>query len=59
MIFKNKKSDEKKMNSFQHFGNILTDSESHAIKFLRTGLTYAHIQGPPTQIDAFQTNIFS
>ena len=41
MIFKNEKSHVKKLNSFQHFGNILTDSESPAFKFFRTGLTYA------------------
>ena len=27
MIFKNEKAHVKKLNSFQHFGNILTDSE--------------------------------
>ena len=31
----------KKLNSFQHLGNILTDSESPAIKFFRTDLTCA------------------
>ena len=38
MIFKNQKAHVKKLNSFQHFGNISTDSESPAIKFFRTGL---------------------
>ena len=31
------------LNSFQHFGNILTDSECPAFKFFRTGLTCAFI----------------
>ena len=35
-----KKSRMKKFISFQHFGNILTDSESPAFKFVRIGLTY-------------------
>ena len=43
MIFKNEKAHVKKLNSFQHFGNILTDSESPAFKFVRIGLTYAFI----------------
>ena len=43
MIFKNEKSQVEKLNSFQHFGNILTDFESLAFKFFRTGLTYAFI----------------
>ena len=44
MIFKNEKAQVKKLNSFQHFGNILTDSESPAFKFVRIGLlTYAFI----------------
>ena len=43
LIFKNEKSHVKKLNSFQHFSNILTDSESPALKFFRTGLTYAFI----------------
>ena len=43
MIFKNEKSHVKKLFSFQHFGIILTDSESPAFKFFRIGLTYAFI----------------
>ena len=43
MIFKNEKAHVKKLNSFQHFGNILTDSKSPAFKFVRIGLTYAFI----------------
>ena len=46
MIFKNEKSHVKKLNSFQHFGNILTDSESPAIKFFRTGLTFNYFPFP-------------
>ena len=37
MIFKNAKAHVK------HFGNISTDSESPAYKFVRIGLTYAFI----------------
>jgi hypothetical protein len=43
MIFKNEKAHVKKLNSFQHFGNISTDSESPAFKFFRIGLTHAFI----------------
>ena len=43
LIFKNEKSHVKKFNSFQYFGNILTDYESHAFKFFRIGLTHAFI----------------
>ena len=43
MIFKNEKAHVKKLNRFQHFGNILTDSESPAFKFFRIGLTHAFI----------------
>ena len=31
------------MNSFQHFGNISTDSKSPAFEFFRTDLKYAFI----------------
>jgi hypothetical protein len=43
LIFKNKKSHVKKLNSFQHFVNITTNSKSPAIKFFKTGLMYAYI----------------
>ena len=43
MISTNEKSNVKKLNSFQHFGNILANSESPAFKFFRIGLTYTHI----------------
>ena len=33
----------KKLLSFQHFGNISTDSISPAFEFFRTDLTYAFI----------------
>ena len=39
LIFKNEKSHVKKLNSFQCFGNILTDSESLAFQIFSTGLT--------------------
>ena len=43
LIFKTKSSHVKKLISFQHFGNITTDSESPAINFFRTGLIYAYL----------------
>ena len=43
LIFKTKNSHVKKLISFQHFGNISTDSESPAINFFRTGLIYAYL----------------
>ena len=38
LIFKNKKSHVKKLNSFQNFVNISTDSKTPTIKFFKTGL---------------------
>ena len=38
LIFKNRKSHAKKLNSLQYFGHILTDNEIPAIKCFRTGL---------------------
>ena len=44
LIFKTKMSHMKKLLSFQHFGNISTDSNSPEVKFFKTGLIHPYIQ---------------
>ena len=41
--FKNEMSHVKKIISFQVFVNFSTDSDSHAIKFFKTGFKYAYL----------------